>query len=301
MSYERRSLLSQYFLDTIWPHFMAGFRNPSTKDSYFSDICTFSEFIKKDILESTFEDCKRYTEYLYVQKAAGAIKQSTIVKKHKELSALFTFICNGKYQVPRDFTNWFIKIEVEVPTSSIHANTVLSVTDIDILVGYLRENNEICFIAFLLALKQMLRTSEMVNLKVPDITLDEQNVPCLRIKESSGHVRYNKIAPDVFEAIMHLISDGRNGYILSKDGRKPYAKRTLQKYLSDACAALNMKSITFNDLRNTGTVYSISNGASIELVNQELGMVSNRHITRLQNTVVTFNNASDYVNVELKK
>lgn len=294
--------LSEYFLKMIWPKFSSVFRNPKSKDIYFSDISTFSDYVKKDVLDVNYDDCQSYITNLNTQLITGQIKQSTITKKHKELSALFKFICNGNFHVPPGFENWFTRIELIIPDASISVNKTLSVTEIDSLVGYLCQENNCCFLAFLLAFKQMLRTSEIVNLKVSDITVDKQNIPFLRIQDTAGDIRYNKLSEDVFSILMEYIQNfNGNSFIISKNGNKAYSQRTLQKYLADACRECEINNYTFNDLRNTGTVYAVSGGAGIELLKKELGMVTNRHITRLESLKVSFSDASNYINVEIKK
>jgi integrase len=294
--------LSEYFLTIIWRKFSSNFKNPNTKDTYFSDICSFADFIKKDIPDATYNDCILYIDDLKKRRAAGEFMLSTVAKKHKELSGLFTYIKSQNFDIPDDFNNWFRKIEVELPSSAISANKVLSVTEIDQLIGYLRQNNIICLIALLLSFKQMLKTSEMINLKVSDITLDSQNNPFIRLPSIHGEFRYNKLSQDVLSLLIEHTASFDGGYILSKDGKVPYSKRTLQKYLQEACKNSGIENTyTFNDLRNTGTVFAISNGAAIGTVKNELGMITNRHITRLKSLVINFNDAGSYVNIELKQ
>lgn len=293
--------LSNYFLTEIWPKFSVGFKNVNTKNTYFSDICLFSEFVEKDILEVNYNDCKRYMDYLNQSMAAGKLKQSTLVKKHKELSRLFSFICSNRFRVPSTFSNFFIKMEIDTPKEEIHLSSIISITDIDMLLGYVKDTNAAVYIAVLLAFKQLLRTSEMVKLKISDIQVAKDEIPCLRIQQPSGHVRYNKLAVDVFRILNEYANTLNGMYLISKDGVKPYSVRTIQKYLSDACTELQLNKFTYNDLRNTGTVNAVSNGAPIDTVKQEIGMRTNRHITRLNSLTLNYSNASDFINIELKE
>lgn len=307
--------LSSYFINDIWPAFTADFRNNDTKNTYFSDICTFADYIQKDILEASYSDCKMYFHYLQYEAKSTRnasnntngsdikpnLKTSTIAKKYKELNTLFSFICDNNYSVPLGFENHFIKIQISLPKDILVTNRILSTTTLDILLEYFKGKSSAMYVAIILAFKQLLRTSELVRIRVNDMSITDTGTYLLIFHPNGSDKRYVVVTNDVLPVLLTHINTLTGPYLISKDGEKPYSIRTIQKYLSDACKELGIEQVTFNDLRNSAAVNASSNGAPSNMIKTQLGLKSERHLKRYIDTTITQCNASDYINIMIKK
>lgn len=296
--------LSSYFLETIWPAFYATFQNKNSKNMYFSDICQFSTIIEKDICDVTREDCIYYVSELEKLKQSQKIAQSTLVKKVKEMSGLLHFMEeNDTFTLDKNFRNFFTTIPVSRVKEEIHYNKIISLAELDKLIGYLKEADPLILLAVLLSFKTLLKTNEILNLRIEDFVIDRNHTAAVRIVTQSDDVRYNKLTDDIYEILesyLEQIPEGHE-YLFSKHGDAPFSVHTLNRRLVAAFHAVHVKPYTYNSLRNTGITFSVSNGADVNVVAKAMGMKTKGHITRLSSLLVDINDTSEYVNVTVKK
>lgn len=289
-------------------NYLAKFRSDETRISYLTTINFFCNYIKKDIVNIQAEDCIHYISYLEAAKNCGKIKMSTLCKKKKQLSSLYSYMAKEDNRqllgLPDDFRNFFMDIKLPATGEIYKYERVPDVEDLDKLYCYLRNNDTLICMAFLFAFKCFLTTSEMLRIKTSDIFYDSKNNMVIRIQNPDIPLdfRYNLITPD-FRDILLLYLEGlstSSNLFIGRKGRV-YTSRTLRYRLAKACIACGIKNYNYNDLRNAGTVYSVSFNADISDVAAALGHKSNIHIKKLDSLVIHVNDAASCIGIQFKK
>jgi integrase/recombinase XerD len=122
-----------------------------------------------------------------------------------------------------------------------------------------------------------LRVSELVNLKVNDINLNE-NIGWVR-KGKGNKDRLFAVSPQLVSDIKDYLKDRGNNYIFSKD--KPLTTRNIQKIIkaTKTRAGINKK-VTPHTLRHSFATHLLENGTDIRIIQALLGH-SNLNTTQI--------------------
>lgn len=291
---------SQYCLDVVCKEF---FHTLKTDKSRLAYLYAIKEFLQEypEYEDFTKDNCIQFLEDLQFQKGQ---KYSTVVKKKKQLSSFFNFLASNLTlftDIPPDFVNFFSVVPLPPEPEVIHVKKVISIEELDNLITYLREHSFSCMIAVILAFKLMLRTSEILSLKWKDV-IETKDGYLLRI--TSGENRYLSLPPDIFSLIMDYEKIIQNSEFLFPSPRckdTTITPKALNNMLTHAEKELDMTCYTFNDLRNAGISFAMSQHCSINLLLEQLNMKSKSHISRLKSlSSLTFPNASSYTNIVFK-
>jgi integrase/recombinase XerD len=113
-----------------------------------------------------------------------------------------------------------------------------------------------------------LRVSELVNLKVSDINLDE-NTGWVR-KGKGSKDRLFALSPALCSELKEYLNEKENHYIFSKD--KPLTTRNIQKIIKGTRhrAGINKK-VTPHTLRHSFATHLLEQGTDIRIIQQMLG------------------------------
>lgn len=116
-----------------------------------------------------------------------------------------------------------------------------------------------------------LRVSEVVNLKVRDIDIENRSI---HIKSSKGRKDRITILPmsiiDEIEVI--ILSKNKNDYLLESNREGKLSVRTAQKIFENAMGKISLnKPATFHSLRHSFATQLIENGVDIRYVQELLG------------------------------
>lgn len=276
----------------------------STRISYRSIITEFETLIEKATKDATIDDCEKYLDYLEKRTLDGTLKRSTKIKKCKILSSYFSFIIRNasKYEIKDVPTNLF-KDKLEDKEEGISFSKTRNLTDIDIILENSKEDYPMVYICVAMAHKCLLRTSEILNIRLSDIYYLEDDTCVISILDArSKKLRYLHMTKDFTEFLDAFIEeyDTNRIYLIEKGDGKPYAVRTVQKYLRDICIANHIEPFTFNDLRNMGIANALQNEMPIPDLMDAIGMVTSRHKQRLTNLKLPYSEAGKYINIELK-
>ena len=144
-------------------------------DSYYSDVVLYEKYYKDsygdDLNKLIFADIIMYKQYLL----NNSISPKTINRKLTSLRTYNNFLIKEKIQTDEVITDKdYIKIQPPIPSEQ-----TLSVQDINKLKHYTSIDNktakrDFCIISILCY--SGLRASELANLKVKDIKLDERTI-----------------------------------------------------------------------------------------------------------------------------
>lgn len=292
--------------------YLQRFKSKSTQESYCLAINEFSDYIKKDLLVASSEDCRRYILHLEAKRNNGRLKNSTLAKKKYQLSSVYSVFCEKHSRkalsLPENFMNHFSDIRTDVPPESFRYEKVPNLKDIDTLHRFLIENDPMTDIAILLSFKGFLTTEEFRTLAVSDFLVDASGHMVVRIANPAFplEVRYNSIPEDIKDILMpYFDAIGRRKShdapkLFSKKNGSLYTARALRLKLQNACEACGIPRYTFNDFRNAGVVYAVSYHADISIVANSLGYKSNTHLGKLSSLQVTVNDAAELMGISFK-
>ena len=294
---------------TFLTTYLKRFKSKKTQLNYCLAINEFAEFLKKDLCSVTAIDCKQYILHLESKRNAQQIKTSTLAKKRFQISSVFSAMCESHARealsLSENFENYFIDILTDAVPTSIRYEKVPTIEQMDILYCYLMENDPMTCIAFLLAFKGFLTTSEFRNLSVSDFFEDANDRMIVRIVNPSFPIeaRYNSIPNDVKEILLSYFTTlpENNLKLFAKKDGTIYTDRTLEMRLKNACEICNIPHYTYNDFRNAGAVFAISYHADVAIVANSFGYRTNKHINRLDSLKITVNDAADYVGISFKE
>ena len=188
--------------------YLQRFKSENTQKNYCIAINEFVDFIKKDLTKATMDDCKKYVIHLESKRNASLIKTSTLSKKKYQLSSLFSVMCEEhireRLSLPTEFENFFLDIKTDVIPDHFKYEKIPPMNHLDTLYCYLKENDPMICVAFLLAFKVFLNMEEFRNLTVSDFFMDTEERMIVSVKNPSFplDIRYNSIPTDVKEILL---------------------------------------------------------------------------------------------------
>lgn len=125
-----------------------------------------------------------------------------------------------------------------------------------------------------------LRVSEVVNLKVKDINLENLTV---HIKKAKGNKdRVTIFSESIKESLAQMINNkGKNDYVFASERGGKLTTRTAQKVFSNALKKANIKKdASFHSLRHSFATHLLENGTDIRYVQELLGHANIRTTQR---------------------
>ena len=289
-----------YFIETIFNDFALQLKTVKSQQIYKKDIIEFWQFVNKDILEATVEDAKRYEILLNEKVQKGTLHKSTMIKKLRELSSFYHFIDQHResYSLPDQFFNIFSALRIDTMQDVIRPSQLVELAELDKLLTYLMHHDSMVLLAVLFSWKMLLRMGEILTLQVSDIVASGDAYG-IRLRDDYENVRYNKIPDDILPYLMNYMNQLQpdDHLFIHPTTKKRYTERTLRYRLKEAFVKSNAKPRSFNDIRNTGVVYAVSNQSDVRLVANAMGHKSTTHITRLDSLHVSFNDVCDYISM----
>ncbi|MFH1956609.1 MAG: tyrosine-type recombinase/integrase, partial [Patescibacteria group bacterium] len=116
-----------------------------------------------------------------------------------------------------------------------------------------------------------LRVSEVINLKIKDININELTI---HIKEAKGNKDRITIFPDsLCDEIKKIISqNGKDDYLFASERGGKLSERTAQKIFENALQKSGIKKdATFHSLRHSFATHLLENGVDVRYVQELLG------------------------------
>lgn len=228
--------------------------SPKTIKSYSSGV---AEYLRAKQNNLGLVDVDFIKQYLLSKIDKGASSQSV----NQKLQAI-NFFCwnvlkfNGKINIK------FAKTPSKLPI-------VLSRNEIQLILTVI--NNEKHNLLVAIAYSGGLRVSEIINLKVKDISLAELTI---HLKGAKGNKDRITILPEkLVKNIEKLISNkDRNDYVFSSERGGKLTERTAQKIFENALKKCHInKEATFHSLRHSFATHLLENGVDVRYVQELLG------------------------------
>lgn len=273
--------LTRQVVCEIWPAFEAHFRSDTTKASYWSDLCEFSEIIGKDILSVSKKDVEHYYEYMMKKVKDGKLQPASMKKKMMELHSFCAYLKENKegFRVPDCFDDFFYTYLPHLEKQERYARSV-SAEYVDKLLCA-SQNDRMVYTVLTLLYRIGLSSTEICSLK-EDAPAIYDNGPYLYVEERNQALY---LPDDVLKVLdRYMETRGENAFLFYNKRGKPlntmYISRMMKKYADIA----GIPSCSARDLRNTCACNLFSYHAGAEQVAAYMG-VTCTHIQRYKNRV----------------
>lgn len=251
------------YLDVVKKH------SENTISNYNVDLLNFLEFNNNDILNVDRDIVNRYMQYLYDEN----LSRATISRRLSSLRSFYSYLYNNGIVCK----NYFVSIKNPKKESSlpkfvkeVDIDKMFSIPDIRKPIG----QRNLLIIRMLYATG--VRVSELVNICLSDINIDERTI---KILGKGSKERIVVFGNNTKEILTLYLSDGRNRLIrdnndylfLNKDGNK-LSDRYVREVINDIIikASISMH-ISPHMLRHTFATSMLNNGADLVSVKDLLG------------------------------
>lgn len=213
----------------------------------------YSRF-KKPLREINKQEFENFLGALMAKKRSP----QTVNQYHATLKLIFEKI----YKIPFNFDTPYAKRVSKLPV-------VLSRRDIDCVLNVIKNPKHKLLIA--LSYGAGLRVSEVINLRIKDIDLEELTI---HVKQAKGAKDRITIFPEKLKNGIKNLSAGKesNCFLFESARGGKLTPRTAQKILANALKKSGVKKdATFHSLRHSFATHLLENGVDIRYVQELLG------------------------------
>lgn len=232
--------------------------SPKTIKAYLYYLQEYIDFLAKD--KKRFENIG----------SAEKIRIFLSVKQDKGLSGQTLNLC---LQAIKFFYREILRsqenIDLKFAKTSNKLPEVLSRTEIERLLAVIENDKHRLMIA--LSYGAGLRVSEVINLKVGDINVDELTI---HLKEAKGKKDRLTVFSEKLKAEMAQVMEGKkiNEYLFASERGGKLTERTAQKIFYTALNKANIKKpASFHSLRHSFATHLLENGVDVRYVQELLG------------------------------
>ena len=251
------------YLDVVLKH------SENTINNYNVDLVDFLEFNNNDILNIDRDIVNRYMQYLYDKNFSRA----TISRRLSSLRSFYNYLYNNGIVCK----NYFLSIKNPKKESGlpkyvrdIDIDKMFSIPDIRKPIG----QRNLLIIRMLYATG--VRVSELVNICLSDINIDERTIKILGKGSKERIVVFGNNTKEILTLYLddgrNILSKGNNDYLfLNKDGYK-LSDRYVREIINDIIikASISMH-VSPHMLRHTFATSMLNNGADLVSVKDLLG------------------------------
>lgn len=248
-------------------------KEDTTVESYIEDIYKYLEYIEKNkhIYNALDIDSNGIINYLsYLDK--NNYEKSTIVRKITSIK-LFHKYLNEKYNIPD------VSIKIDKPRVRRKLPNILTIEEVDNLLNIQLSNAYDFRNKAMLELMYSsgLRVSELVELKIKDIDLDNGYVKCFGKGSKERIVPIGELAVDYLKKYIYEYRDSmKKGYytenvFLNNHGKKISRQGFFLIIKEIAKEKKIEKNITPHMLRHSFATHLLNNGADLRTIQEMLG------------------------------
>jgi len=282
-------------------------KSKSSRDSYLGELNRLSDFLKKDPIMMTIEDCYSYLSHLDAKVNSNDLKESTRFKKFKSLRSIFEYFSHNASELPKTFYNFFEAAEAQYYVSdNIDTERVMTLDEFNQLSEYLLSNNQRDYCLIHLIFTGMFLLKDVLSLRRDSFVLDDEGDFGVEIIHN-GFPVITKIPKPVVEIIKDYLQTRHDELIylfLNKEQTAPLPDRTFQRYLNKYCKAAGLsKTYTPSDIRLSGIVTAFHGGATHEDVQKQLNIEKGLHVEKYQliakKVDVIGPSACDYIKIKV--
>jgi len=228
-----------------------------TIESYLSclnDYFNFLKFLKNAVAIASAEKVR---QFLFIKQSKGQSGQTLNVY----LNALKFFY--------KEILKSGEKIDLKFSKTSKKLPEILSRTEIEKLLAAIKNQKHKLLVA--LSYGAGLRVSEVINLKVKDLDLNELTI---HLRQTKGKKDRLTIFPEKLKKELSEITFGKNGndYVFESERGGKLTERTAQKVFYNALKKSGIKKpASFHSLRHSFATHLLENGVDVRYVQELLG------------------------------
>ena len=229
--------MSEFFLNEIFPAFATKFKAETTVNEYFSAMCLYCDYMKKDFLDETFDDAISYSNYLKSKISDGSFATSTYIVRLSSYRAMEDFLTKFYPGVLSD-TPWH-KIQRPHLDSSISPERIPSITQLDMLLEKSKDLGTMWYVLISLVIRCALTANEVISLKKSDFQIEGDHM-YLHLDTKRRDVKFTKerqlrLTDDVRELIEKHIATMEycddSGHLFYNNRKKALSQKNLQDAL----------------------------------------------------------------------
>ena len=243
-----------------------------TIESYYDDLTLYNEFLGNNfinILDIDYDTVKEYMKYLY----SLNISKSSISRKLSSIRGLYNYLV--REDIVKD--NYFNRINNPKKDKYLpkflkdgEANKIFEVCKYDTPIN--QRNSVIIELLYATGI----RVSELVNIKISDIDINERTIKVVGKGSKERMVIFNNHTKKAIEIYLndgyHEFNKLSSGYlILNKDGNKlseRYIRNIINKLVTKAGLDIKISPHTF---RHTFATDMLEDGSDLMTVKELLG------------------------------
>lgn len=270
--------ISELFLSEVYPYIESKFRTDKTKSNYRIALNHICDFCKKDFIDLTESDVRRYIDAMMggslknnkdrpFTKSAVSVRLACLRSIANSLES-----SEGLFPIPFDYSSPFKRITID-DTPDIKLGRVPTVEDIDRI---LKTADEQMRVMTLLAYRCCLTVSELMELEITQFAEDKNGRLFIHFTPAVAPERDVKIPDDIRPDITRYLDRiGPNAkYVFVNKRGNPFIETTLHiTYKKTVILAHTSVRWTLQDIRNAGISHILYSGAEPEKVANFLGVL----------------------------
>lgn len=244
-----------------------------SSEFYLSDTKEFLSWLKKDLSDISEEDIKKFIRHLATKKR----NSTTIARKISSLRSFFYFL-NKEGMISKNLIE-----DIDTPKIKRKLPQVLTISEVEKLLNSLETKKDKETIRaramFELLYATGMRVSELLNLKINDLNLEEGFVRIIGKREKERIVPIGEPAVLAIKEYLNLVrpfllnkKDISNPYLFLNQRGKKLSRmgfwKILRKYVKLAGIE---KKITPHTFRHTFATHLLEGGANLRIVQELLG------------------------------
>jgi len=229
-------------------------------------------YSKKTIKSYLFclSDYFHYTKIVKKNPDINIIKKYLLEKQEKGQSGqTINLHLNAIKYFYREIFKSSVKIDLKFAKTSKKLPVVLSRNEIEKIINSIKNRKHKLIIS--LSYGAGLRVSEVVNLKVKDINIEDL---VIHIKQAKGKRDRITVFPKRLksEVVSFIAEKNSNDYLITSDRGGKLTSRTAQKVFENALKKSGTKKeATFHSLRHSFATHLLENGVDIRYIQELLG------------------------------
>lgn len=270
--------ISEHFLSEIYPYIESKLRNDVSRSNYRIALNHICDFCKKDFIEITESDVRRYMDALangtLLSSRDKPFSKQAITTKLSCLRSIANTLdsSEGLFSIPLDYSSPFKRITIS-DTPDIKLERIPTVEDIDRI---LKASNEQVRVMTLLAYRCCLTVSELMGLEVSQFAEDKKGRLFIHFTPTIAPERDVKvpddIRPDITRYLDRIGPDAKYVF-LNKRGNQFIESTLHNTYKKAVILAHTSSRWTLQDIRNAGISHILYSGAEPEKVAEFLGVL----------------------------
>ncbi len=239
----------------------------NTKLSYLQDINQFNELLQKDYILIEQEDAKKYYQYLREN-----YKNNTVLRKLSSMKSFYFFLLKeGKVK-----NNPFKQLTMS--KKQVILPKYLSYKEIMYFLDSLEGQSPLEIrnrAMFELLYATGMRVSELTNLKINDVNLDERFVLITGKGNKQRIVPINEVAVSCIDKYykisrLKLIKKQTNILFVNKNGDQ-LTRQGIYKILKTKTNEIGLKDVTPHKFRHSIATHLLNGGADLKIIQEVLG------------------------------